>query len=143
MAKYQITYKCGHKKVIELFGKEDERKRKIAWIEQNCVCSDCKKVELEKNTSYVKLAELEGSEKQIAWAEKIRLEKINASKESFEKASKDLATAKENFTKFTVEQIEKFGNKVQEFFKEKEQIINNYNHLLTETSAKWFIENRF
>ena len=31
MAKYTVTYKCGHTATIQLFGKYDDRERKIAY----------------------------------------------------------------------------------------------------------------
>lgn len=39
--KYDITYKCGHKEVRDLVGKYEDRKSKIAWLQEHCVCSDC------------------------------------------------------------------------------------------------------
>lgn len=41
MAKYDVTYSCGHTGTIELYGPGAERERKIAWIERNQTCSDC------------------------------------------------------------------------------------------------------
>lgn len=45
MAKYTITCKCGHQKTVELFGKESERERKLKWLSENTLCSDCYKKE--------------------------------------------------------------------------------------------------
>lgn len=50
MAKYDITYSCGHKGEITLFGKTSERERKIAWYESTGLCPDCKKIETIKLT---------------------------------------------------------------------------------------------
>jgi hypothetical protein len=42
MAKYTINFACGHGDMVkELFGKQAERDRKIAWMESNMVCGDC------------------------------------------------------------------------------------------------------
>lgn len=76
MAKYEVTYKCGHKGIVELFGKESERQRKIEWYEENCICPECYAAEQaakrEAEAQKYALPELVGTEKQVAWAEKIR-----------------------------------------------------------------------
>lgn len=44
MAKYTISYKCGHGSYEkQLYGKETERQRYIAWAEDNMLCPDCYK----------------------------------------------------------------------------------------------------
>jgi hypothetical protein len=83
MAKYTITYSCGHTGEIQLFGKMDERDRKIAWLEREGLCPECYKARKEQEhaeatekakqeTADLDLPELTGSERQIAWAETIR-----------------------------------------------------------------------
>lgn len=76
MAKYEVTYKCGHTGTVVLFGKESERKRKIAWYEENCICPECYEAEQaakhEAQAQKYALPELVGTEKQVSWAEKIR-----------------------------------------------------------------------
>ena len=51
MAKYDVTYSCGHTGIVELFGKNSERERKLKWYEEG-VCPECyktqKRVEQEK-----------------------------------------------------------------------------------------------
>ena len=81
--KYEVKMSCGHVETVELFGKTADRERKIAWLEKNGICEECKKAEREaadraaaesaKENGWV---ELKGSEKQIAWAESIRAEKM-------------------------------------------------------------------
>lgn len=41
MAKYDVTFSCGHKQTIELFGKETERAEKIKYFEKYGTCSAC------------------------------------------------------------------------------------------------------
>jgi len=48
MAKYQITYSCGHAGTVELLGKIKERERKIDWYESQAVCPECYKKEMQK-----------------------------------------------------------------------------------------------
>ncbi len=43
MAKYNITYSCGHEGCAELFGKVTERERKIKWFEAEGLCPECYK----------------------------------------------------------------------------------------------------
>ena len=39
--KYDVEFSCGHKSVIELFGKGSDRESRIAWYERSGVCPDC------------------------------------------------------------------------------------------------------
>ena len=32
MAKYDVTYACGHTETVNLYGKTSERERKIYWM---------------------------------------------------------------------------------------------------------------
>lgn len=74
MAKYDVTYACGHTETVELFGKTSERERKIEWMEGNCLCPSCYKEKQQKEAEAFDLPELTGTPKQVAWAEKIREE---------------------------------------------------------------------
>ena len=101
MAKYEVTYSCGHTETIELYGKEVDRKRRIEWLEKNRKCSECAKKENEERIKKAsetleaedrKLPELKGSEKQIQWASKLRLNfaaDLHQSKELSEKNLKN------------------------------------------------------
>lgn len=83
MAQYGVTHTCGHSEWHDLIGPGKDRERKLSWLETT-VCSECYKAqkEAEKTAAneYAKTAnaetglpELTGTEKQIAWAETIRL----------------------------------------------------------------------
>lgn len=41
MARYTVKFSCGHEGTIELFGKDVDRKRKIAYFEENGLCPEC------------------------------------------------------------------------------------------------------
>lgn len=96
MAHYEITHICGHDERIELFGKTSERERRIEWLQER-PCTECWKkeraaeAEARKNKEAAMIVEklgndaadavnalsnasctLEGSAKQVAWAEDIR-----------------------------------------------------------------------
>jgi hypothetical protein len=51
MAKYDVTYSCGHSGTAELYGPGKERDRKIEWMGRSGLCPECcktKKLEEEK-----------------------------------------------------------------------------------------------
>lgn len=83
MAKYEVTYSCGHSDTVQLFGKNEERERKLKWM-ANSLCPECyKKWKQEKDESTVKealgnieLPALKGTEKQIEYAKSLRDEYI-------------------------------------------------------------------
>lgn len=83
MAKYDVTYSCGHTDTVQLYGKNEERERKLKWME-NSLCPECyKKWKCEDNKQKAKeilgnieLPNLTGTEKQIAYAESLRDEYI-------------------------------------------------------------------
>lgn len=83
MAKYSVDHTCGHSQTHELLGPHKERDRKLAWLETT-VCSDCCHAKREadhaaaatlaaEENQAAGLPALIGSEKQVAWAESIRV----------------------------------------------------------------------
>lgn len=120
--KVNITYSCGHEGTIEVFGKAEERERKIKYFEEYGLCPDCykeeKKGEEKAFAEKYELPELQGSEKQISWAESIRKEKI----EEFEKEKPAIRKgAGDDFADF----LDKFTN-----------------HYYKNNSASWWIDHR-
>lgn len=75
MAKYQIKHTCGHIEEVQLFGSYGDRERKIKWLE-SMDCPECRKAAAnaaaEESRQERGLVVLEGSDKQIAWANTIR-----------------------------------------------------------------------
>jgi hypothetical protein len=112
MAKYTITYKCGHTVEKQLFGKEVDRQRWIKWAESGD-CPDCARAEANAG-----LIPLVGSEKQVNWAADIRPALIQTVNEWAVKARPKFAADLE--TKLT----------------------QALDHLPTITSAAWWIEHR-
>lgn len=87
MAKYEGTYACGHDGVVNVIGKMRDRQRKIDYAFSH-LCPQCAKKEREKqiaeenkNSEVLSkeygFPELAGSEKQVAWANTIRLDFYN------------------------------------------------------------------
>jgi len=78
MAKYNVTHTCGHTATHQLVGPHTERDRKIAYYETQ-LCADCWQVEQDAKAKEIAeasanqgLPALQGSPKQITWAETIR-----------------------------------------------------------------------
>lgn len=76
MSIYKITHSCGHTVEHQIYGTNvhGEREKKAAWLESR-LCYDCYKKAQEDAVPAVPdvgYVALEGTEKQIAWAEDIR-----------------------------------------------------------------------
>ena len=75
MAKYDITCGCGHVETVQIYGKASDREKEIARREKG-VCKECWQAAqaeaAQETTQTFNLVQLEGSEKQISWAENIR-----------------------------------------------------------------------
>jgi hypothetical protein len=76
MAKYTITQACGCEIVVQLYGPNRDRERKIEWYE-SLTCTDCQNKEAAAQNQEAGLQQLTGTEKQIAWAESIRAAKLD------------------------------------------------------------------
>lgn len=83
MSKYHITHSCGHSRTYNICGTDvhGERGRKAKWYASQ-PCPDCRRAE--ENAAAAQsnrekgLPQLEGSPKQIAWAETIRCAAVQA-----------------------------------------------------------------
>jgi len=89
MAWTTINHSCGHTEQHQLYGPGRDRERKAAWMAKD-VCSDCRASDLAKANaeaadaaSEIGFAPLTGSDKQVAWATKIRLDYYNALIEAY------------------------------------------------------------
>lgn len=73
MAQYDITYRCGHEATVQINGTNvhGEREKKAAWY-GTIDCPKCQAANTIKANKDAGMADLEGSEKQVAWAEEIR-----------------------------------------------------------------------
>ena len=74
--KYEVKMSCGHTVTVNLYGKTEERERRIAWLEKYGLCYECEKEQEENARNRFEaehdLPDLEGSEKQVKWARSIR-----------------------------------------------------------------------
>lgn len=153
MAKYDVTFTCGHTETVQLYGKTSERERWIEWAEANKLCSECHQTAKEESRqeatkAAAKEAEenglpgLAGSEKQIAWAETIRAEKL-AEIDSL------IAPLDENMAKVSADPalLEKANLKAVEdgfvdFTDSGECLKMAVNQVKGIEPAKWWIDNR-
>lgn len=98
MAKYTVIRACGHKETIALFGPNKQREWRLENIEPTKLCAECwqKDVERKREEETKKAAEeakdsglpeLVGTEKQIAWAERIRIQLLSTLEEFYVKIS--------------------------------------------------------
>ena len=75
MSRYDIRYSCGHEATVNLFGPSRDRERKAEWL-RTVLCPECQKAarekELKEKDRELGLPDLSGTERQAAWAEKIR-----------------------------------------------------------------------
>ena len=86
--KTEIKLACGHVQTFDIYGSAVERERRAKWIADHCICKEGEAKERAEKTAAAMaaaekegLVQLEGTEKQIAWAVVIRkdiLEKLGA-----------------------------------------------------------------
>lgn len=119
MAKYNIAYTCGHSETVNLIGPHRSRESRIAFLERG-ECFECYKQQINqissKQAEELELPALVGSEKQIAWAETLRIKKLTEIEDAVERLVNDKAY------RHVLMAVEKISN---------------------ETSAKQWIEWRF
>lgn len=71
MAHYTVKHRCTHEQIVQLFGKGDDRRRRIAAMERD-LCPACAAAEAQREAAANGWARLEGSPKQQSWAGEIR-----------------------------------------------------------------------
>lgn len=165
MAWYYGRYSCGHEGRVNIIGpgKDREWKKERAF---GGLCPECYKkkfdeemrkrnIEAAKKTSEMELPELSGSEKQIVWANTLRMQVIKR----YENQSEEFSKIIEEEKKY-LEKLEKEGNpnnktlrdeKLFLFNKEDKKIRTSIEELSDSldyaikkyTSAKFWIESRF
>ena len=159
--KYDVKCsRCGDDEILDLGGKVSDREWMIKNFNDHGLCDSCKEIEraeqltiLEKESEKLGLPELTGSEKQIAWAMKLRMEMIGNA-EALIKRSRwivlgmDLLSEEEinelllkEYVKEdeTLEVVQAALMPVRDTYKKR---IEDLKLINAETSAKWFIENR-
>lgn len=88
MAWYEVTRACGHSEECYLSGPRSGHRWRLARVEPYKLCEECYRAEMEKRhqeenreaaeaARKMNLPRLSGTEKQVAWAETIRLELLD------------------------------------------------------------------
>lgn len=137
--KSKICDKCGKEEVrVQVYGKHKDRDYKLSTM--RVLCEKCEKEEAKeieekrksqnqeaaKKNQDAGLPELQGSEKQIAWAESLRKELLETIEASFERYQKKLSWT---------QNVQKVQEKIQQLESMKEE-------WQKATSAAWIIDNR-
>lgn len=144
MAKYNVTYKCGHEGRVELFGKMSARDWRLEQMAGE-LCPECQKKESERATAEFEeengLPLLSGSEKQVAWARKLRYDFLSGAQE----ISKNYEKAK--FREEIYTRNEELQKKLREAKKEKteefpEFLNKTILYVSEQTTSTFFIDNR-
>lgn len=139
MSWYEGIYSCGHEGRINIIGPTKDRQRKADWYFSN-VCPECykkylkeerenKNKEAAEKSAEMELPKLIGTEKQVAWANSIRIEKINALMKKNEKIA-------EMLERKGLEKIPEENIGIKEISDATDYFIRVY------TDAKWWIEHR-
>lgn len=135
MAWLDVKYSCGHTARTEFVGPWKERDKKREWLEEYGLCPQCYKESVEMvrkeklSQVQVEFPELVGSEKQVAWANKIREDRLIGLLDWIEAKGGLERLKKES----GIESLQEVIDKVLEVNK-------SYSWLVTETSAKTIIE---
>ena len=53
--KYDVTYSCGHSGTVDLFGKDEERERKLEFFKDSGLCPECFKAKKRKEEEQIPL----------------------------------------------------------------------------------------
>lgn len=133
MAQWNITHICGHNETHQLYGPGKDRTQRAKWLETT-LCSDCYKAEQERQkiesaqiaaeeNKESGLPALEGTDKQITWAETIRA-KIKAEMDSI------------------ISQIVTTEPQTSEQTQSKEWAIEDAKIILRQKKAAYWIDNR-
>ena len=126
----EIKYVCGHEGTIEVYGKDDKRNY-VASMKERELCPECYKKEQQRlsnqETQKNGFQELTGSEKQINWANQIRLEihKSFLDSEKNERGLKFLKALKRVSEDVCIEDVEKEIKNYIETTKEAKEYIDN------------------
>lgn len=144
MAWYDGTFSCGHEGRVNIIGPSKDRQRKADYRFSG-VCEECYKKQLEEKreqanqqaletSKEMELPELQGTEKQVAWANTLRLTMIEDLNKEIFNTTVDEAKAV----------LEAFGCKTRRELRTAIQewplIVDDF--MQKETKASFFIDNR-
>lgn len=129
---YDVKFACGHICTVTLFGKQSSRDYEMEKM-KNRICDACYQKQIIAEQRALGLPELtDGSEKQIAWAIKIRQNFIHEKNKIEREMNREFNDARENKQNYSnvEEQIEFIKSSFDDFCAE----------LFSETDAKKWID---
>lgn len=139
MAKYGGTYTCGHEGNVQIYGPMKNRE----WLRERHFdrpCEECRKKEIAAENAKamqqakdLNLPELSGSEKQIAWANSIRMRMIGDLEGLLDKLDDLVDKHKEKASKEEMELAESIRGAIH-------RILSYV--AMTERASRWFIDHR-
>ena len=132
MSQHHITHACGHDQTVQLYGKARERESRAQWL-AGTDCKDCFKAQRDRERAEESqrnaeanraagLPELDGSPRQVEWAETIRAQMLG-----------DLAQERTRLSDLRAG---------EEWEKGLEAVVTAQAALAEVASAKWFIDHR-
>lgn len=134
MAKYEVTFKCGCTRIVELLGKYNDREKRMRWLATQ-ECDECARERLNQSAKEKSqkrgLPNLIGSEKQIVWATTIR--------ESFASENDQI----NDLCKFAEEKAGLNASQLRDFKAAMEKLREVVVGDLSNTSASYWIERRY
>lgn len=140
MAQYNGTFACGHEGTVNVIGPQKDRVWKIekrfsglcpeCYEKQRAIDLERKQKEAAEKAKEMELPELEGSEKQVAWANQIRNKFIDNFQDL---TKKEIRKTLVLLYDLTMEEANKIAKKVDEI---QDELMN------TKTSSSYFIDNR-
>lgn len=148
MAWYEGTYSCGHEGKTNIVGPTKDRQWKADRHFEG-LCPECyekarqERIEKEnadakEKSAEMELPELTGTEKQVAWANTLRLKAIEECKKLIEYADENAELMKKRF-----ETPEKYNQWLIGFAEEKEKRISAIDYALEiHKDARFWIDNR-
>ena len=151
MAKYLITYKCGHEVERQLFGKISDRENYISWAQEQ-LCPACQRKIHHDEVACQRKAyhdealadaaakgypKLEGSEKQVAWAMDLRYTFVNDTEDYIKEKIEYVIPDTYKNEAARNEQLARFDKFCTELREVVAYLIAN------KTSAKYWIDSRF
>lgn len=134
MAMYEVKHACGHVETVDLAGPYKTREYRLEQMRSE-ICPACRKKELEEKSRAKGLAELNGTERQVAWALQIRIKSIYSLEALTSAVESEIAKMKDK----NADELKEGITRLNEC---REYVIKNIAYLSEQSEAVFFIDNR-
>lgn len=150
--KYTVIHSCGHEEEVVLFGNNRDRERKLEWL-ASIPCKECQKAmeqqAIKERTKELGLPELQGTEKQVAWALGIRISRIADLHEQAGKLSDKIASleasieaVKEKEGEAALARLERYEKRLVDTRSALANTVEAIDGVSAITKASWWIDHR-